>query len=387
MKPVHELAQVIRLYKHSFIQKHHPLTQHLSVLNDIARCRTAAMGGHVDACNDCGHLRISYNSCRNRHCPKCQNTSRQRWIAAQQSNLIDAAYFHVVFTLPAELNCWCMHHPKEVYNLLFQCSKDTIVCFAKDDNHLGAIPGMTSVLHTWGQNLALHPHIHMIVPGGGIDDTGEWKPAKNNGKFLFPVKAMSIVFKHKFMEGFLLFLQEHNLCMDQQIRKTLYDKAWVVYAKQPFAGPAQVIEYLGRYSHKVAISNHRIKNIDNQKVTFTYKDYADKNLTKEMTLTAEEFLRRFCTHILPKGFRKIRHYGFLANRAKKKLKMQQMKMGIIIQPKEKNDWKQVAREKLQFDPDQCPCCKTGKMINILSFDAHGPPTSLLKKWASQQQLH
>lgn len=323
MKAVYELAQVVRLYRESFIAKHAPLKHHLSVLHAIEQCRTGALGGHVDACGNCGHLRISYNSCRNRHCPKCQSTCRERWIEAQQRNLLPSAYFHVVFTLPQELNSYCLHHPKAMYDLLFRCSKETIACFAKDENHLGAQPGMISVLHTWGQNLTLHPHVHMIVPGGGIDDTGLWKQVKGKGKYLFPVKAMSTVFKHKYMEAFVLFLKSSNLVIDKAMRETLYSKDWVVYAKQPFAGPQQVIEYLGRYTHKVAISNHRISNIENGKVTFSYKDYADGSKQKAMTLDAEEFLRRFCMHILPQGFRKIRHYGFLSNRSRPRLKMQQ----------------------------------------------------------------
>nr|WP_207632673.1 transposase zinc-binding domain-containing protein [Foetidibacter luteolus] len=183
MKPVYELAQVVSLYKASFIHQHHPLKQHLSALHAIEQCCTAAMGGHVDACDSCGHLRISYNSCRNRHCPKCQNTARERWIDARQLNLLPSTYLHVVFTLPQELNSYCLHHPREMYNLLFRCSKDTIVQLAGDEKHPGAQPGIISVLHTWGQNLSLHPHMHMIVPGGGIDDTGVWKPAKSKGRF------------------------------------------------------------------------------------------------------------------------------------------------------------------------------------------------------------
>jgi|SRR5882672_1207240 len=392
MKPEHELAQVVSLYKASFIEKHRPLKQHISVLYAIEQCRTAAMGGHVDACDSCGHLRISYNSCRNRHCPKCQSTNREKWIAAQQLNLMPSTYFHVVFTLPQEINSFCMHHPKAMYDLLFRCSKQTIETFAGDPKHLGAQPGMVSVLHTWGQNLSLHPHIHMIVPGGGFTDTGLWKHTKSKGKYLFPVKAMSTVFKHKYMEGLLLFLKNNQLFMEKAIRKILYNKDWVVYAKRPFAGAAQVIEYLGRYTHKIAISNHRIKNIDAGKVIFVYKDYADKGKQKLMTLDAEEFLRRFCMHILPKRFRKIRHYGFLSNRLIQQLPMHQMQMGIIPVKAVKKDRKTIAKEKLHFDMEECPCCKAGKMITMFSFagylhgNAHGPPLWIMKKINEQQKL-
>lgn len=381
-KPLYELAQVIRDYGEDFRIKHSPLNQHLSVLRAIEECRTAALGGHVDQCDNCAHVRISYNSCRNRHCPKCQGINRERWIAAQEAKLLDATYFHVVFTVPQELNVYCLKYPTALYNLLFASSKETIETFATDPKHLGASPGMISVLHTWGQNLSLHPHVHMIVPGGGFDAAECWKPTKQKGTFLFPVKAMSKVFKHKFMEGFLNWLQTSNLIIDKGLRKTLYGKDWVVYAKRPFGGPKQVIEYLGRYTHKVAISNHRIKKIENGKVTFSYKAYADNGLQKEMLLDATEFLRRFCLHVLPKGFRKMRHYGFLSNRNSAKLSMQQMQMGIIPRPKKKlkKDWKEIARNKLNFDVDACPCCKTGKMITVVAFDAHGPPA-----WAVNQR--
>lgn len=315
-KPGHELAAVIRQYKTTFIAKHQPLKQHLSVLNAIEKCRTAALGGHVDACDSCGHMRISYNSCRNRHCPKCQGTNSEQWIAAQQQQLLPVTYFHVVFTLPQELNSWCMHYPKDMYNLLFDAGRQTITAFAQDAKHLGAAPGMISVLHTWGQTLSLHPHIHMIVPGGGITAAGYWKNAKCKGKYLFPVKAMSTVFKKKYMHAFLKFIQTQNSSIEKSVRETLYSKSWVVYAKQPFLGTNQVIEYLGRYTHKVAISNHRIQSIADGKVSFMYKDYADGCRQKQMTLDATEFLRRFCLHILPPRFMKIRHYGFLANRYK-----------------------------------------------------------------------
>jgi len=396
-KPVHELAEVIREYKTSFIAKHQPLKQHLSVLNAIDKCRTAALGGHVDACDRCGHVRVSYNSCRNRHCPKCQGTNREKWIAARQEQLLPVTYFHVVFTLPQEFNSWCIHYPKEMYNLLLAASKQTITAFAQDEKHLGAMPGMISVLHTWGQNLCLHPHVHMIVPGGGITAAGYWKKAKCKGNYLFPVKAMSTVFKNKYMEGFLQLIQTKNSSIQQNVRETLYNKSWVVYAKQPFGGAKQVIEYLGRYTHKVAISNHRILSITDCKVSFKYKDYADGCKQKQMVLEATEFLRRFCMHILPPGFRKIRHYGFLANTNRAMLRVQQEEMGVAAAPAIKKDpiasdsyrdgWKTIAKEKMNYDVDQCPCCKKGRMITILHFDANAPPPVwVLKKIAAQKSI-
>lgn len=224
----------------------------------------------------------------------------------------------------------------------------------------------------------------MIVPGGGFTAEGYWKGAKNKGRYLFPVKAMGIVLKHKFMEGFVSLLRAKEQPVDVALRKTLYNKAWVVYAKQPFGGPAQVIEYLGRYTHKIALSNHRLKSIANGKVCFSYKDYADGGKQKEMTLEAGEFLRRFCMHILPKGFKKIRHYGFLASRVRPRLSLQQLQRGILPANKAKKDWKAIAKEKLHFDVEQCPCCQTGRMTTLLAFDAHGPPLWVMEKCRQQQ---
>jgi hypothetical protein len=378
-KPAFELATIVRDYKTAFEQKHPPLKYHQRVLHAIEHCRTAYFGGHIDRCDSCNHLRISYNSCRSRHCPKCQNTNRERWIEDRQRDLLPVNYFHVVFTIPQEVNVYCLNYPRDFYNMLFAASRETIETFASDHKHLGARAGMVSVLHTWGQNLSLHPHVHTIIPGGGITEEGVWKRAKNNGGFLFPVRAMSVVYKNKFMERLKLFLESENKPMEAALRRMLYNKSWVVYAKQPFMGPKQVIEYLGRYTHKIAISNHRIKNVNEGKVTFTYKDYADRGVQKLMTLDATEFLRRFCLHILPPKFMKIRHYGILSSRTKPKLRMQQMKMGVIVIEKEKQGktekkgWKELSKEKLGFDVEKCPCCKTGKMVRILSFDAHAPP--------------
>lgn len=389
-RPVFELATILKDYKTAFQEKYPPLKYHQRVLSAIEHCRTAYFGGHIDKCNSCNHLRISYNSCRNRHCPKCQNTNRERWIEERQRDLLPVSYFHVVFTLPQELNSYCQKYPEDIYNILFSASKETVETFANDPKHLGARTGMVSVLHTWGQNLSLHPHVHMIIPGGGITEDGIWKRAKSNGSFLFPVQAMSVVYKNKFMEKVKLFLETENKPMDAALRRMLYTKSWVVYAKQPFMGPKQVIEYLGRYSHKIAISNHRIKNVSEGKVSFTYKDYADGSKQKIMTLETIEFLRRFCLHILPPHFMKIRHYGILSSRTKPKLRMQQMKMGIMVMDTktlpEKN-WKELTKTKLNFDVESCPCCKTGKMVRILSFDAHAPPLyymELIKKQADKK---
>lgn len=383
-KPAFELATIIQNYRTQFIHKHSPSSRHIAILNTIAHCRTAVMGGHIDKCDNCNEIRVSYNSCRNRHCPKCQSTHRERWIDARQQDLIPSTYFHVVFTIPQEINIYCKQYPKELYNILFAASKETIETFGNDPKHLGGQMGMVCLLHTWGQNLSLHPHVHMIVPGCCITPAGFWKQARSKGKYLFPEKAMSIVYKNKFMEKLKVFLEVNKTPIDISLRKKLYNMNWVIYAKQPFLGPKQVIEYLGRYSHKVAISNHRIKNISDDKVSFTYIDYADGSKQKLMTLEADEFLRRFCLHILPHGYMKIRHYGFLASRVKPKLRMYQMRMGITIVPKTKLNWKEVCKTKLHFNVDECPCCKTGRMIRVMSFEANAPPLELLKQFKKEQ---
>jgi hypothetical protein len=349
------------------------LPHHRRVLEAIAQCRTAALGGHVDACDSCGHERISYNSCRNRHCPKCQGTNRERWIAARQQDLLPVPYFHVVFTLPDLLNGLCLRHPKEMYNILFRAGKETVMRFGHDPKHLGAKTGLVAVLHTWGQNLSLHPHLHCIVPGGGITGAGHWKCAKSNGRYLFPVKAMAPVFRGKYIEKLKVFCLANKVPLDKGLLDGLYKKDWVVYAKQPFLGPEQVVEYLGRYTHRVAISNHRITAVADGKVAFTYKDYRQGGKQKTAVLDACEFLRRFCLHILPPRFVKIRHCGILSSRAKPQLKTQLMMMGVSMAPKEKVAWQQICRQLMGFDPEVCPGCKTGRMHTIMCFGANAPP--------------
>ncbi len=377
-KPAYELAHVVNMFGEEFERQLHPRNQHKRVLNAIAKCRTAALGGHVDQCDQCGHQRISYNSCRNRHCPKCQGTNRERWILARQDDLLPVPYFHLVFTLPVQLNTFCLQFPETLYNILFQASKETIMQLGLDQKHLGAKMGMISVLHTWGQQLWLHPHVHCIVPGGGVTQAGYWKMCRGKGKYLFPGKVMSAVFRGKFMERLKTFCRQEKIELTASFINSLYKTDWVVYARQPFLGPKQVIEYLGRYTHRIAISNHRIKGVENGRVTFSYKDYRQGGKQLLMTLDACEFLRRFCLHILPPGFVKIRHYGMLASRAKPQLKMQQMKMGVTIVKKEKPSWQEITKRMMGFDVEQCPCCKTGKMITILFFEANAPPGQLKK---------
>jgi hypothetical protein len=373
------VAQIIRDYGDDFVQKFHPLKHHQRILNALKICRTAELGGHVERCDKCNHERISYNSCRNRHCPKCQNTNKEHWILARKADVLDCTYFHVVFTIPQELNAYCLKHPKELYEILFQASKETLFTFGNDQKHLGAQMGAISILHTWGQNLSLHPHVHIIVPGGGFTKGNEWKNSASNGDFLFPIKAMTKVYRGKFISKFLTFLTDNKLRIELSLRRKLYDKNWVIYAKQPFKNAEGVVEYLGRYSHKIALSNHRIKAIQDNKVTFSYKDYAHGSVTKLMTLDAHEFLRRFCLHILPPKFVKIRHYGFLSSRAKVKLKVHQMKTGILPNKSVKLSYAEITRSQLGFDVEQCPCCKNGRMKTVLHFMPNAPPKEINDK--------
>ena len=243
------------------------------MLKALSQCRRAALGGHLDACGDCGHVRISYNSCRNRHCPKCQGRQREAWISAREEELLPVPYFHVVFTLPSELNALAIEQSKGIYTLLFKAAWQTMQAFASDPKHLGAEAAMIAILHTWGQNLSLHPHLHCIVPAGGLTQQGKWRSARSKGKFLFPVKAMSKVFRAKFVALLRLYVKQSDLQLAPGLFKSLFSKKWVIYAKRPFGGPRQVIEYLGRYTHKVAISNHRIARMDTQRISFSYKDY------------------------------------------------------------------------------------------------------------------
>jgi hypothetical protein len=333
------------------------------------------MGGHVDRCDQCGHVRISYNSCRNRHCPKCQNTQREAWIENRKRDLLPVPYFHVVFTVPDKLNGLFLSHPVELYNLLFSCCWKTLLQFSF--TRLQAETGMVAILHTWGQNLSLHPHLHCVVPGGGMDYKSQWKqvPVSANGKvFLFDVKSLSRVFRGKFMAGL-----QNIIPLQKDLIRSLYKTDWVVYAKDPFAGPEQVVEYLGRYTHKVAIGNHRIKNVSDDGVSFRWRDYRD-NKEKLMQLSGTEFLRRFCQHILPRRFVRIRHYGLLSTSHRGDLRRLQSGFGIIIpQRTEKKNWKEICRQHLNYDPDLCPHCGKGTMVTIERLlPGRSPPVYSIK---------
>ena len=327
-RPAVEVADILRVQGQRFLDRYRASFdfQQLKVFRALLNCRTAALGGHLDACPQCGFQAISYNSCRNRHCPKCQAQARERWLAAREQELLATDYFHVVFTVPHELNLLAQDNARHFYHLLFTATAATLLEIAADPKHLGAEIGILSILHTWGQNLLAHPHIHCVIPAGGISrDHTRWVQPRYPGFFL-PVKVLSRVFRGKFIAGLKrLYRREQLRCAGpsaalaeekqfRQLLRRLHRQDWVVYAKPAFGGPRQVLRYLGRYTHRVAISNHRLVSFDGERVTFRWKDYAHGSPTRLMTLTATEFLRRFFLHVLPKGFVRIRHFGFLANR-------------------------------------------------------------------------
>jgi hypothetical protein len=368
MPPAFEVASVLEAYWPQVQQGEGFNRWQLRTLDAVRRCRTASLGSHVDGCTSCGHVRISYNSCRNRHCPKCQGAEREKWIQAREAELLPVPYFHVVFTLPGTLNRLCLYQPKILYALLFQTAWSVISSFGYDHKHLGAQTGMISILHTWGQTMTLHPHLHCIVPGGGLTKQSKWKEAKNNGKFLFPVKAMSRVFRGRFIAALKEQLPAE---MSKELVKELYKHNWVVYAKRPFSGPKSVVEYLGRYTHKIAISNHRIKNHQEGKVTFSYKDYKHGSVKKEMALEGLEFIRRFALHVLPKGFVRIRHYGICSSSAKIKSSLLiKAQLPALAAPPLEDSARAIA---VAYNPKQCPCCKKQTMETVMRFKRRGPP--------------
>jgi len=331
-RPPWEVADIIRRAGDRFIERYHgSLTwAQLKVLRAIERCRTAALGGHRDQCVHCGHQAISYNSCRNRHCPKCQTNAREKWLCARQRELLPVCYFHLVFSVPHTLVPLMWQNKKLLFGLLFDASAATLLEVAADPTRLGAEIGFLSILHTWGQTLQRHPHIHCVVPGGGLSlDNSRW--IRSPPHFFLPVRVLSRVFRGKFVAGLrrafhskrLAFYGELQALANQKafaaFLRTLFREDWVVYAKAPFGGPEHVLQYLARYTHRVAISNHRLLSVDGDRVTFRWKDYAHHSKCRAMTLTMEEFLRRFLQHVLPKGLPRIRYFGWLANRRRREL--------------------------------------------------------------------
>jgi hypothetical protein len=377
VRPALEIADIFCRYGPTWRATHagHVSLAQLQVMSAIETCRTAALGGHIEGCEDCGHRRIAYNSCRNRHCPKCQSAAARAWLAAREADLLPVGYFHVVFTLPAEIADNAAQNKAVAYDLLFRAASQTMLTIAADRRHLGARIGITAVLHSWGSALTHHPHIHMIVPGGGISLDGErW--VSSRPAFLLPVRVLAKLFRRLFLSrlielhaagrlhlcGALAGMAERRAFLRRIaiVRK----KAWLVYAKPPFAGPAAVLTYLSRYTHRVAISNRRLIALDETGVTFRFKDYrrdgADRYRT--MTLAVDEFIRRFLLHVLPRGFHRIRHYGLLASAGRKDNLARAREM-LAAPPPTK------PAEMLE-PPDMrppCPCCG-GRMIVIETFE-------------------
>ncbi len=386
MRPKYEIADIIdRFYDEDF-RRRIPVHQQRT-LRAVRICRTAELGGHVDECDSCGYTRISFNSCRNRHCPKCQGLQKEMWTIQREEELLPIAYFHVVFTLPHELNGLCLLNPKFMYNLLFESAWYVINTFSRDKKWLGAQSAATMLLHTWGQNLSLHPHVHCIVPNGGINKNGDWQNShRGNAKFLFPILAMNKVYKAYFLKRMRVQLEAGSLSLPEGFPKhsfyknwkeTLYKKEWVIYAKPPFGGVKNVVKYLARYSHRSAISNRRIVAVDNHHVKFIYKDYKVGGEKKVMTLNGRHFLQRFCLHILPNGFRRIRHYGFLSNAAKGK-RLNQARKALLnkVSIAMSKEQRKVMAIKRIFGhaANLCPCCKQGQMniIDVISPNKDPP---------------
>jgi Putative transposase/Transposase zinc-binding domain len=377
-QPPFEVADIIRAAGASFVQKNRSWLswQHLRVLRAIARCRTAALGGHLDQCSGCGHQVISYNSCRNRHCAKCQTNARDKWLAAREKELLPVRYVHVVFTLPHQLSRLALSNKQVVYNLLFRASAATLLQIAADPKHLGAEIGFMSVLHSWGQTVLHHPHVHCVIPAGGLSvDHQRW--VRPRYRFFLPVKVLSRVFRGKFTAGLKKAFRKRELAFPGALQslaqesafgsllRSLFRQDWVVYVKPPFGGPRHVLHYLARYTHRVAISNHRLVSFADGNVTFRWKDYAHHNKQRLMTVTAEEFLRRLLLHVLPHAFVRIRFFGFLANRRRKSLfPLCQNLLTIPVQPSPADTPQPGSSSSLW----RCPRCG-GRMLLIESFTA------------------
>ena len=370
LKNTPELQDVFIEHSKAYLNNHVLYPWQLKAMYAISNCRTANLGGHLDRCDHCDYLHISYNSCRNRNCPKCQTLSKERWIEARKEDLLDTGYFHIVFTIPDSINPLAYQNPQIIYDILFKAAAETLKELAADKKYLGAEIGFSQVLHTWGQNLMHHPHIHCIIPGGGLSPAGRWINSRK--KFFIPVKVIAKKFKGKFLYylkkaplefyGSLEILRKGS---DLQLfYSSLYQKKWVVYCKAPFKNAGYVVEYLGRYTHRVAISNNRILKLENGSVTFKWRDYRDNNKQKIMTLSAEEFIRRFLIHVLPTGFTKIRHYGFLSprNKSTKLLLCKKLTFTAIpVSPKGKKSFVELILKLTGKDITICPRCGIGHL--------------------------
>jgi putative transposase/transposase-like zinc-binding protein len=386
-----EVADVFRRYGDAYRERHGAslCTAQRRVMTAIERCRTAALGGHVEQCDQCGHQRISFNSCRDRHCPKCQSLARAQWLDDRRAELLDTQYFHVVLTLPQEIAAIAYQNKAPVYGILFRAAAETLSTIAADPKHLGAEIGFFAVLHTWGQTLLHHPHLHCVVAGGGLSPDGmRWISCRP--RFFLPVPVLSCLFRRRFLSylqkafnaGELQFFSSLEPLRERRAflryLAPLRRAKWVVYAKPPFAGPEQVLEYVGRYTHRVAISNNRLLAIEDGTVRFRWKDYRDGDRQKVMTVSADEFIRRFLLHVLPEGFHRIRYYGFLGNRhrAQKLARCRELLGMPVSEPlhdQSEHDYRDHYEELTGVSLRQCPACHQGQMVTIETFDGITTP--------------
>jgi len=387
MRPKLEVADIFRRHGDRFraTQGNRLSLDQRKVMAAIEACRTPALGGHVERCEDCGETRISYNSCRDRHCPKCQGLSRLQWLADRRAELLPVAYFHVVFTVPAPVAAIALQNKALVYDILFKAAAETIRVIGADPKHLGAETGMVAILHTWGQTLTHHPHVHCIVPGGGLGPDGSWIASKPN--FFLPVHVLSRCFRRLFLgrlraafdAGRIAFVGElaglSDLSAFAEYLEPLSKTPWIVFAKRPFAGPSEILDYLGRYTHRVAIANGRLLDCRDGRVSFRWKDYRAQNKSKAMTLDADEFTRRFLLHVLPKGFRRIRHFGFLANACRVE-KLARIRAALAFpepeRPAEPEDYRERCAQLTGNRIDICPFCG-GRMVDVGSWPHRSPP--------------
>jgi hypothetical protein len=386
-RPRHEVAEVFRSCRDAFLEQYGagltPVQRR--ALDDLTACRTAALGGHVLQCMECGHQEIAYNSCGNRHCPKCQGTAAARWLETQAADLLDTPYSHVVFTLPGALGPIALHNPREVYGLLMRAAAETLLEVAANPIHLGAEVGVLAVLHTWGQNLTLHPHVHCVVTGGGLSlDGSRWVAGRDD--FFLPVRVLSRVFRGKFLSGLRAAFRRGRLRFPGEgappdrsdrfnaLLSEVVRTEWVVYAKPPWGGPATVLKYLARYTHKAAISNHRLVDLADGRVSFRWKDYAHGGRPGILTLDSVEFVRRFLKHVLPSGFVRVRHYGLLANRHRQeKLARCRELLGMAVTPpadtapSAPDPVLATATETTVTPTRVCPRCGAGRMVVVAEF--------------------
>jgi hypothetical protein len=386
-----EVADVFRSFGAAYLAQHSASRKQKRVLRDVALCKTAALGGHKARCDQCGHEEIYYNSCRNRHCPKCQGAARAQWLADRASEVLETSYFHVVFTLPEALGPLALQNKEVLYGLLFRAAAETLIAIAGDPKHLGAQIGFLAVLHTWGQRLDHHPHLHCVVPGGGLSsDRTRWISARES--FFLPVRVLSRLFRGKFIAYLREALEEGRVKFHGKLTRLhkrprwaafLRDLArleWVVYSKPPFGGPEQVLKYLARYTHRVAISNQRLLSFQEGKVTFHYQDYRCGNLERTMTLEASEFIRRFLQHVLPDSFHRIRYYGFLANRRRKEnVALAWRLLGRAtarLDPEPQSPGQETSTPSAQSETEAprknpiCTACKKGRLVPVETFAPH-----------------